>query len=437
MAKTDFADAYKHVTVCEQDTDLQWFQWAGKFFKELCLIFGSASSAGIFDDLAKVMLDLVCRGANFPTNMVCQHLDDICAADIDRDRLEKFDNTFKEFASFVGIKLAPRDNPDKSFAPAQTGTIFGICYDTDQWTWGIPDDRLAKLVRSIDTAVACGAITAKEMQSLAGKLINVKPLMPAAKFNLHHIMRALADSHNIPIVELSVGCVRQLLTWKVLLQAVDGKLSIPNPLEPLPAWSLKAYTDAAGGTLESPGRGTGGVCGQFWYYYPWSPAINSGSARSDGKKISRKLSALERIGPLILVASMPEQFRLQPVQMLVDNAGSVEIWRKGYSNNCPLSSTIVRAIGHICAGIGCRLEIRKITRCSAPGPLMADYLSKAQFGEFRRCAEAARWPLNTEALRIPPALLYWLHSPTHDWDLGHRILADMASFTPVLGYSVV
>ena len=58
---------------------MQWFQWAGKYFKELCLIFGARSSAGIFDEAAKVVLELVCLLANFPLEMVCQHLDDAAA----------------------------------------------------------------------------------------------------------------------------------------------------------------------------------------------------------------------------------------------------------------------------------------------------------------------------------------------------------------------
>jgi hypothetical protein len=80
ITKTDWAAAYKHICVRQEDLNLQWFSWAGKYFMELCLIFGSASSAGIFDDVAKLVLDLVCRRANFPRNMVCQHLDDVCAA---------------------------------------------------------------------------------------------------------------------------------------------------------------------------------------------------------------------------------------------------------------------------------------------------------------------------------------------------------------------
>ena len=118
IAKIDFADAYKHVAVHEEDTDLQWFEWGGRFFKELCLIFGSASSAGIFDDLAKVVLDLVCRCTKFPANMVCQHLDDMCAAARDKGALDNFDKGFTDIAKLVGVKLAPREDPEKSFGPA-------------------------------------------------------------------------------------------------------------------------------------------------------------------------------------------------------------------------------------------------------------------------------------------------------------------------------
>ena len=43
MCKIDWSDAYKHVAVSLEDTNLQWFTWLGMGFKELCLIFGCAS----------------------------------------------------------------------------------------------------------------------------------------------------------------------------------------------------------------------------------------------------------------------------------------------------------------------------------------------------------------------------------------------------------
>ena len=148
FTKTDWANAYKHITVAEQDTNLQWFEWGGKFFKELCLIFGCSSSAGIFDATAKLVLDLVCRVANFPPEMLCQHLDDVCAAAAahKKKQLEEFDAAFQQVARTVGVRLAPRTDPDKSFAPSKSGVVFGILYNSVDWTWAIPQEKLQRLL---------------------------------------------------------------------------------------------------------------------------------------------------------------------------------------------------------------------------------------------------------------------------------------------------
>ena len=75
-----------------------------------------------------------------------------------------------------------------------------------------------------------------------------------------------------------------------------------------------------------------------------------GSWRVDGKKVGRKLSV-----PVAARAN------------LGGHAGSVGIWRKGYSNYCRLSTTIVKAISVVAAGLGCKVDIVKITRCSTGG----------------------------------------------------------------------
>ena len=118
MCKVDWSDAYKHVAVNLEDTNLQWFQWGGMAFKELCLIFGGVCSAGIFDRLAKVVLFIVIQKSGFHAYMVCQHLDNCCAAaPFDSSILEHYDDTLASVAQHLGVKLAPRDDPEKSFAP--------------------------------------------------------------------------------------------------------------------------------------------------------------------------------------------------------------------------------------------------------------------------------------------------------------------------------
>ena len=436
MTKTDWASAYKQIPVRGQDTDLQWFQWAGKFFKELCLIFGSKSSAGIFDESAKAVLELVCLMAGFPLEQVCQHLDDACAASGDLEVLTKFDDCFKEVARRLGVKLAPRDDHDKTFGPCRRGVVFGVEYDTGEWTWSLRPEKLARIVAAIREARDSKWLGAKQVQSLAGKLINVRPLIPAGKFNIDKIMEMLAESSKQEQVAMSDQCRRQLRYWELALVACNGRLSIPNPEESTPPWALELYTDAAGGTLENPGRGCGGVLGEEWFYVPWSAMVNSGRWKVEGKKVGRKLSALELIGPLVGLVVFAATCHRRPLRIWVDNAGSVGVWKKGYSNFCRLCTTVVKAISVVAAGLGCQVDVVKITRCSSPGAVLADLVSKARFAEFRERCSSWGMDMGAAPASVLTVLLEWVCLPRPDDDLGHRILQHLAGQgVQVLGYS--
>jgi hypothetical protein len=391
------------------------------------LIFGSASSAGIFDDCAKAVLDIVRISAAFPADMICQHLDDICAASSDFQKLQDFNTTFQRVAKEIGVRLAPQDVPDKAFGPSKAGTVFGIHYDTEKWTWSIPDKKMNSIRLAISQAVSADKLTDKQVRSLMGKLINIKPLIPAGKYNSEHLMAALADSQNKKSVALTDQCKRQLRFWDLMLSGCNGKLSIPFPGLTPPPWATNVYTDAGGGTLEHLGRGVGGVINEQWFHYPWSKKINSGYHKVDGKKMARKLAALEIIGPLIAVAAAPDVFDRRPAVFWVDNAGAVGAWKKGYSASCKICTTVIKAFSYITTALGCHADIQKIRRCSNTGAILADHLSKSEFKMFREKATADRWSLNREPLRIPPPLLLWLRQPEVDDSLGPRITAAIAA----------
>jgi hypothetical protein len=441
VMKIDFADAYKHVPVAAADTDLQWFEWGGKYFKELCLIFGASSSAGIFDATAKVILRIVAVLAAFPVEQVCQHLDDICAAAAAEETasLERFDRTFHEVAAFLGVKLASRDDPDKSFRPCKKGVVFGVEYDTLAWTWSIPHEKWARLVLLIMDTLERDCISGRQAKSLVGKLIHIKALLPAAKFNIGHIMRLAATPDGVDLDKVSVAidaqCKRQLAFWLVLLKACPGNVSIPSPTRPV-SWAKQVFTDAAGGSTDRLGAGTGGVCGSWWYYVPWERRINAGGWRVDGMKVGRKLSALELVGPLIAVVAGADWCANSNVTCWVDNAGSVAIWQKGYSTRCRLSSTVVTTINAVAAAIGCSLHIVKVTRCSCTGAVLADALSKGEFARAKAVARANQWPLQLEPAAVPVSLLSWIAKPVPDDDLADRILRELAATRPILNYSV-
>ena len=437
ISKIDFSDAYKQIAVRLEDRPLQYFSWLGKYFVELCLIFGSASSVGIFDRAAKTIVDIVAKKAKFPRDMICQHLDDIsAAAPRSSSALQELDTMFAVVAGSVGVRLALRDDPDKSFGPCHKGTVFGVEYDTENWTWAIPDEKMAKIACQIQILLEATEARQDEIQSIVGRIVNVRALVLGGRFHVNYLMELVSVSTvGGTLVTLTTGFKRQLYFWYVMLRSCSGRTAIPAPAAGLPPWSVDCYTDAAGGSLEGPGRGVGVVIPAlgWWAYMPWSRRVNSGSWVSGGKKMSRKMAALELVGPLVLLASCTEHLRGLPVKIWVDNSGSCNIWAKGYSNSCAISTTIVAAVAAISASIGCRSEVLKITRCSTPGAAMADALSKADFARFRLSGGAG---FNLEPARIPRALLAWAAAPVVDDELGQKILAELAVSVPILGYSV-
>ena len=258
MCTVDWSDAYKHITVRAQDLDLQWFQWLGKFFCELCLIFGSKSSVGLYDRLAKRVVFIVCRESGMPMDMVCQHLDD-------SPLLRAFDSTFFRVAGELGIRLAPRDDPEKAFGPATKGIVFGVQYDTEEWTWAVPHEKLIRILHMIQAALRSRTISQGDLMSLSGKIVNVRPLVPQGKFHVDHILKAAAKSGiKTELVHVGDQLYTQLEFWFIMLRTCSGRVSIPNPDLGLPIWALNFYTDASGGRAGPAWEEVGPRCRCCW-----------------------------------------------------------------------------------------------------------------------------------------------------------------------------
>jgi len=335
----------------------------------------------------------------------------------------------------VGVKLAPPEDKDKGFSLCKKGVVLGVEYDSVDWTWAIPADKVARLLAQIRAALEADALRQDQVWSLVGRVIHYAPLVPCGRFNIDHLIRANAATvDRAAMVPMSAALKRQLEFWRLIIRVSSGFSRLPD-LSPLPAWTVEAFTDAAGGS-PSGFRGSGGVIGDWWYFLPWSKAINCGDFAADGKRFGKKLSALELVGPLAVVAAAPELCRRQPVRVWVDNAGSVRIWEKGYSSGCGLCTTIVKAAASVAAALGCRLEVTKIRRCSNPGAVMADALSQGDFRRFRAAAAAAGVCPAVTPAAVPRAISRWLARPVPDDDLGERVLREMAAAgTALLGYS--
>ena len=435
MVKCDWSDAYKHLCVHRDDIDLHWFQWLGKAFCELCLVFGGASSAGLFDRLARIVLWLVVVRSGIDPALVIQYLDDCCAAaPKDSLILEKFDAEFFAVAAELGVKLAPRDDPQKSFGPSTSGIVLGVYYDTVLWTWAVPQEKLVRLLHNLKLMMDKDFLPQETIWSIMGKINHIKALVPSGKFHLYHIILANSFSQDrLCPVPIDAELKRQAWFWFTMIQVCSGRTQIPDPDIGLPPWAINVFTDAAGGSPTTKGLGVGAVSSNFWVVMPWGRGINTGQDSGDGRQLDRMMSALELMGPLLALCAAAKFCRGTAVKMWVDNAGSVFIYRKGYSATCRHSSALVSALATVAAGLGCTLDLCKVTRCSNDGAFMADCLSKSAMGRFWDVAlQAPGFYLPEAPLEVPRTLLQWAENPTPDFGLGEKLLVELVESGVVL-----
>ena len=424
MCKNDWSSAYKHQHVRTEDLKLQFIEFGGKLFCELMLVFGAKSSPGIYDDLAKVILGCALLEAEMDADMVQQHLDNVCAVGTEENgSIYRFDEAYRKVADKVGVRLAPRDDPDKSFGPTTVGLVLGVVYDTKQWTWGIREDKLARIINLLGIVIKGeGDVTVAHLLSLAGKLVDVRYLVPGGRVQLGFIIsEANSSQDKFEVVQVSANCREQCRWWVLHLQAAAFSSPIVRPiLETSPA-AIRAWTDAAGGSLTKVGHGLGGVIPpHLWFYLPWPQCVNKNTPNSEGIKFSRKLTCLELCGPLVTLCAAPDMFRNTDLVVYVDNQGSVDIWRKGFSTSCFYSYTVVKAIHDIAKGLNTRIHIQKITRRSDAGSVAADALSKADFKEFREMMPNH----NLEMCWVPRTFMRWLEDPrvtTHHGPRGNNL----------------
>merc|ERR1711860_190809 len=176
---------------------------------------------------------------------------------------------------------------------------------------------------------------AKLIESLGGKLIHVKPLVPDSRFYVSALQLAVAlvrreEAWQVskPIfVERTAMMTAQLHYWRTLLPACSGRVPIPNLSECVPPGVKEFFTDAAGGSFSEKWHGLGAVGPGCWAYVPWPRSYHDGKRSVEGRQLGRKLTYLELLGPLLVLASAPDLCLRQDIRVWVDNAGAVKIFK--------------------------------------------------------------------------------------------------------------
>ena len=437
MCKNDWAGAYKQIRIAINEVWQQGFRWMDRVFFELCLVFGAKSSPGLYDRLAKLVLWIIVVKSSMPRRCITQHVDDVCSASPRGSNASmKFFNTYREVCAEIGVELADTADPDKAFAPCTAGMILGVFYDTNEFVWSLREDKLSIIMNMLEYGIEMEEMTQRFVKSLCGKLVDIRCLVPLSKFYLSQLIQD-ANQYTEPkdmdkMVGLTDWTRADLSWWKLVLPLFNNKTKLQDPDRKYESGALQAHTDAAGGSLHGHGRGVGmAIYPTIWAQLPYGDLINSGQLAYDGKLLSCKMSVWELVGPLLVLVCAPNEVRNRQVVTYVDNAGSVQMYSKGWATQCNLCNTVIRAIHLVAAALNCDFWVEKITRCSSKESEAADALSK---GHRRRFLENMPAAARILPRGVPVALKRWIENPVPDRKLGDKIVDEMRNYTSMLKY---
>ena len=204
-----------------------------------------------------------------------------------------------------------------------------------------------------------------------------------------------------------------------MLPSYGRRTVLQDPDRRPDTWAIRSYTDAAGGSKESIGRGVGmTIFPNTWTFVPWGKCINEGWTAYDKKNLAHKLSAWELLGPLLTIVCGGNRLTGKQVEVFVDNQGSVTMWAKGWSTVCDLCNTILVALHQVSTALACELYVTNIGRCSTREAEAADALSKCDMRRFLDNMPEA----NITPEEVPGTLLKWIENPVPDCNLGNKVI---------------
>jgi len=251
MAKLDLKDAYRHIPIRSTDWNLLGFQWEGKYYYPLVLMFGGKSAPYIFNLFAEALHWIIER--HLPAS-IRHYLDDFlpifkpkvpahiaCAA--------------VTWIEDLGTSLGLSFQPAKTIRPTTCLEFLGLELDSEAMEARLPQDKLIYLRAYILDWQARGSCSLKDLQELIGFLQFCAQVIPHGRtfirglINFSMTFRSDFARRHVPAYARS-----DLRWWSAYASSWNGVQILEAPRA-----TLNVFTDASGS------KGLGGIFGDRWY----------------------------------------------------------------------------------------------------------------------------------------------------------------------------
>lgn len=426
----DWSDAYKHIHVREEDLNLQIISWGGKLFVDRSLTFGSRSSPGIYDKISNIIRDIANIRSRLPRTSGFKCLDDTGHVGSE-EVCRRFYAEYKGVCTRVGVRLAPEDDPEKAFQASRSGTILGLEYNTQTWTWTFCSSKIAKIELLIQEALENDTMELGSLKKLSGKLNHYHMVVsPRGRWERGFLVYIAGKvGRNSELVKTTDSNFRsQLRWWQRNLQLSKTGLPIPDPFPRFRCNPFRVYPDAAGASASNMKLGMGGVAwnleGKPMMMYAWPARLREPEG---APCFQSKLTLLEACAALATVCGVIGNMRGRSCVVYTDNVGLSHAWERGHSR-CWYTYVIMKALSELAFYADCQLKVVWTRRCSSDAELVADLLSKGRLSEAVQVAKVE----NITTMRISRTLATWLEEPKASRELGAAICEEVAKLNILL-----
>ena len=238
MGKVDIKHAFRVCPVRPDQWPLLCFRWAGHFFTDTRLPFGSRSSPFIFNTFAHALAWMAVWVMG--VSILIHYLDDFFFANDSRGHCRTDMDLFLELCMCLGVPIAS----DKTVGPATTLVFLGIEIDSRAMCVRLPLEKLQALREKIRQWIGKKKIQKKDLLSLIGSLsFACKVVKPGRMLLRRLIDLSTTVTSDIFFVHINADSRDDIIWWDRFLPEWNGVSYILPP--PVTADSLSLFTDAS------------------------------------------------------------------------------------------------------------------------------------------------------------------------------------------------
>ena len=430
MSKLDQKNAYKNIGVTPTQYRLQGFSWLGRYFVEICLIFGSAAAPSQYDTVSGAFTSVVRALSQTKRSNLKRALDDqVCISKCLHDN-KKFVTKYIETAKEINLPLADPSDPEKTFLYQTKGKILGVVFCTKTMTWSFDERKINKFMFCLQETKNRPVCSLRQLQRSLGVIESILLLTPILKCFKTPVIRDLKRAYKKSPIVLSSQTIFNIHGWLHALEALKSGFPLVDIHEKPPEDSLCLIADAAGlanGDKMSHNIGVGVAifvkstedifvaCSERWD----NKFIQSSFDDKD-KFIGNKSTTLETLGVILALFHAAKNAQNNHVILQCDNIAVIYALLNGRSKTDSWADMFISALLFVSISLQCKIWPQHCPRLSSKPAVVADLLSRDD-EKGRKFVSHLHIPV---LKGWPPCISDWMKNPRLDDNFRFNLLRD-------------